>query len=469
MAARKTTKKTKEPAAKKAPKTPAPKRGFSLLDDGAVLIQNANAAATDLKHRKKNRRGGFATMDQVRREMTTLPHFMWQYLLSSYGLRRGCVLEIIGEPGVGKTSLVMSLLAQAMLYDNAPCFYTAGDSKPMAPNRIERLMHRDPVTAKKMAALISYSECHTLAEMQENWETWIKSMRGVGVKGDTALPLNIPLVTAIEHPGKLLSKAEALGYYDYADYLSDANKKKLKAVGEGSNLGHSNFAHGFFRRVQMVCDVYNVFIIWTSHQNENIDMSGSAPGYLPEKYKKLRNKTKNMGRAVDQNAAYQLILAHTGTSKLGDEANGKKIAVRVEKNSYGPHNREMEYELWDTHTRDTETFLEPVFHHEKAFAKLMAEKKLMGTTSSDGKLTCKPLGLIGLSEEEFEQAVLSDENTVNRLGKMLQIDGYDDTVDLIEKEAEQSAPKSEPPPPPPPESFTDPDNQEQESENESGE
>lgn len=437
MPPRKKKTEKEEPAPKSAKK--ATGTTFNLFDSGKAIIDNANALATDLKHRKKNRHGAFATMNEVRRSMTPLPHFLEQYLWGAYGLRQRMIFEIIGEEGTGKTSKVMQMLAQAMLFDNAPSLYSTGDQKLMDINRVRRVMHRDPVKAAQMSDFITFHKPHALHEMVENMEVWVRTMRGVASGIDKrafdSIPMEVPLVVALDHPGKLLSQAEALGYYDFADYMSAAGTKKLKQINEGSNLDHSKFAAGFMRRMQAFMDSFNVFLIWTSHQNEKIDMN-PAPGaaYLPEIYKKLTNKTKNMGRAVNQNAAYQVIIAKSGQTKDGnDEVNGIKVKERVEKNSYGPPGRIVEYELRNIHTTDTPTYQEPVFRYHENFCKMLAEKSYMSVTVSAEKYSCRQLGLVGLSAEDFEAAFLANQNAVDYLGKLLQIDGYDNTVDLIQE------------------------------------
>jgi len=446
--------KTKEAPAKAPPEKNKAAAGWSLFDHGKAIIDNANSVATDLKHRKKNRHGAFSSMSMVRRSMTPVPHFMEQFMLSAFGYRHRCILELIGEEALGKTTKVMQYLAQAMLYDNAPCLYSTADDKLMLPSRVERIMHRDPVIAKQMVDMITVHEPHALHEMVENMEWWVKTMRGkvpgFDKRGLDAIPMDIPLVVALEHPGKLLSKAEAAGYYDYADYMNAANAKKLKQINEGSNLDHSRFAAGFMRHMQAFQSSYNVFLIWTSHQNEKIDMSGGfSPSYIPEITKKLHNKTKNMGRAVNQNAAYQIIMAKNGVTKdANDEINGIKVKMRVEKNSYGPPGRIIEYELRNTHTTDTATYQEPVFYYHNGFCKLLADKGYMGVTVSAEKYSCKDLGLIGLSAEDFEAAFLADQEAVNRLGAILKIDGYDAIVDKIQEEMQVPQPPPEPPQPP---------------------
>jgi hypothetical protein len=214
-------------------------------------------------------------------------------------------------------------------------------------------------------------------------------------------------------------------------------------------LGHAKFVHGFMRRMQVMMEVENVFLILTSHQNDSIDMTGAAQAsYLPKVWSDLRNKSKNCGKAINQSAAYQLIMAKTGTVRSGDSIVGKKIKIRVDKNSYGPGEREIEFHIIDSHFTDTETCLEPAVVTHEWLAKFLAEKSIAGITVTDKKYSSKQLQVVGCSSEEICRAFKASLSHVEYAAKHLQIYGYDDLIDHLKNEFSSGNV-----PPPPPEEF----------------
>jgi RecA/RadA recombinase len=462
-----------KPREKKPRKSPAKTQGFSLFDDGAMaLVKAIGTAATETMHKKKNRRGGFVTVGQAQQQMTRLPDFAFQYLCGSYGIRNKTVLEIIGPENTGKTTLAFDLMAQAMLQNNSLCLFIPGDGKPMSASRAARIMHSHPVTGKRMVDMVTMKEAHALHEMVEVVENWVKAARGV-VPGSDKLRENhvsrdIPLWVTVEHFGKMLSKAEALGYYSFADYMSPANRTKAKQIGEGSNQGHAQFAHAFMRRMTALQDEYNFQLLLISHQNDDTSaMDGgpqTGPQFVSKEWKALRHITKNGGRATNQTASLQWVIIKTGDIvDENKEPMGIRCKMRTYKNSYGTPGREIQFEIRTVHNHDTPDYLERPIQTHKWLAKKMADNAWLGVKASDDTYSCKLLGVTGVTSEELYRALHSNQEVFDYLAKSLHFEGYDDTVNLIEEamlEAVRKKPEtpeetteetSDEMPPPPPE------------------
>jgi hypothetical protein len=205
----------------------------------------------------------------------------------------------------------------------------------------------------------------------------------------------------------------------------------------------------------LIMERQNVNFFLSSWQNQDVDMSGMASNF-PEMWKKLRNKTKNCGEAINQLSAYQFIIAKVGTAvDAAKNPTGSRIAVRCEKNSYGAPDREITYELRTNYAMDTDTYSEPVFHYGEWFAKFMADRKLLGTQSDSKLFSCKAYGLIGLTAPDFERQFMMIPDAVAYLGKQLRIDGFDPTVDEI-RAAIGEVTGEEPPAPPAPTTLVPP-------------
>lgn len=388
---------------------------------------------------RKNRTTDYRTMDQVRVELLPVRDFFFQHFLGSYGIPKRSLLEIIAGKGLGKTTLALWLAGGIIDKTGAPTLFLEGEGKPIDANRAIRTMSTDPVRAKKLLQSITFKSVKQLAEMHEQLLLFCRTWRGENVRGKKgiAIPRSIPLVVIVDPFSKLLNQAEANGFYDYNKNMDEANKKKVKDIGEGSNLGHSNWAAGWGRRLGHIMEFYNVLLIVTHHQNCKIDMGGGGGISLPENTAALYNTVKIGGKATEQNAATMIIMAQGGQVKdSGGNVQGKYINARVEKNSYGPGNRKASWELREVcEPFDIEgKYLDSALHFEDEMGKWMATEKLCGVTVDRKRYTSKELGLNGATGVELSQAFHSDLDMMNKLGKDLRMVGYDDLVDRIEAE-----------------------------------
>jgi hypothetical protein len=255
----------------------------------------------------------------------------------------------------------------------------------------------------------------------------VHTMRNV-----VGVPKSTPLVMAVDSWSKLMNASEAAGYYDYGDNLEAKAKKKQKGTNEGSNFVHSKWAHAWCRKLPSFLAVNNVILIIISHQNDSVDMGGGGSSFMSAESGALWNKKKIGGRAFNQNAALQLILARAGVAKDGTGNKiGTLIKMRVDKNSFGPTNRVMEYTLRNDRFADTEASLDPSLVFHEGLAKWFADERLLGTTASRKRYSCDPLGLVNATSEDFEYALQACPETLNEVGRSLQIYGYENVVDDI--------------------------------------
>ena len=233
--------------------------------------------------------------------------------------------------------------------------------------------------------------------------------------------------------GKLMSPQEADGFFDYGDKMDAEQKKKFKATNEGSNLGHSKWAAAFCRRLPYVLHHYNLVLLNNCHQNTKIDMSGSKkPSFMSEDTKASYNKTKIGGNAFNQNAAVQLILTACGGVKSTEgKTIGQKVKMRVDKNSYGPRDRVMEYEIINKDHQDTPNYIEPNIRFANDLAKWMTDEKLLGTTATRARYTSEAIGVVNATAADFANAFHANEEVVNQLGQDLRITGYGSPIDKI--------------------------------------
>lgn len=439
MAAKKATKKKTD---KNTTDTKASGRRYEydvLADECEDTLDAATEALLAMRERRKNRPTDFKTVTEIRRSMIPLRSFRMQYALGCYGLPEATLIEVIGGEHIGKSTLVHWISGGAML-QGVPCAIQETEGKALTPDWAMRAMHHDTATAQKMLKRLKvFEDVFELGQMEENLEDWVNVMRHkVGV------PLSTPLFMAVDSWSKLMNPSEAAGFYNYGDFMEADAKSKRKDTNDGSNFVHAKWAQAWCRKLPSFLKANNVTLLIVSHQNDNVDMSGKSSSFMSAEQGNLYNKKKIGGRAFNQNAAVQIILSRKGLAKdsAGDKI-GTQIAMRVDKNSYGPNNRTMEWTLRNDKFMDTEDTIDSslVFHED--MAKWMTDEKLLGLTASRKRYTCDDLGLVNATSEELEAALAARPEVLNALGKDLKIRGYENVVDKILNEIDQKVQEDE--------------------------
>lgn len=441
-AAKKTTRKTAKKAAKKVAKKAAAKKGAKQLPpvptDEASLLgllgQSQSTLAEKLVSRHKTPLA-FKRMSEVRKNYLDFHNIVLEELFANRGLVHQTMGEIIGPEGIGKTTLALYLIgiaARAL----CPCYYISTEQKPQDNLRALRSISSDRQRAEQLSRLITFSELHQITETLDHIEVWADTMRR-----EMRYPMDIPLVVVIDTWSKLLSDAEAAGWYELPKFLDEKAKKKLKQVGEASNMGHSKHGHSWARYMPSWLRKWNMILILVEHQNDDVVME-SGP-MARRAATPMTNKTRIGGRAFDQNAAWQLILGKKGQWKdsSSDTILGQEVAARMEKNSYGPYGRRTFWHIRNENLKDTPTFLDPALHFHVNFAKWVSDKKLFELEIRQGRCYSEKLGLHGADYREVWDAFHARPELVEKMGRDLKIRGYDDTIDRILEE-QQAAVKS---------------------------
>ena len=444
----------KKKTTKPTPNAPGAPRRYSfdiLSDEGEEVMETITRGVHDHFSKKKFKSTDFKSAAQVRSSMLPLRHMMLQWAFGSFGLAEKSMVEIIGPEAIGKTTLILNLMGFGMKV-GCPCYFQNTETKELPLERIKRCLSENKREADIMLNRLRRDSAHSLKESIEKLEAAVSFYRGKlgDKKSKRAVPLDTPIIAAIDVWGKLMGDGEAAGFYGYGSDMSSADvKKKLKEVGEGSNLQHSQFAAAWCRRLPAWLEENNVILIVSSHQNEKIDMGGGGgASFIPADVKAMYNKTKIGGRAFNQTASYQIILGKRAALKnTQNEIIGKTIQMRVDKNSYGPSDRKIEYDLVSEGLQDTETFQQSALDFDRSFARWLVSKKLLGATVESGRFSAKQLGVEGVTATELYSALQANDEMLNFLGAHLGIDGYNFDVEKA-KEALQEAPAIELPEPP---------------------
>ena len=390
---------------------------FNILDN-TNIVSRVQEALISLRAHRANKTVNICTYKTLPKDNKLLIEpITLQYTLGFKQFPAGTIFELIGGDGIGKTTLVFTLMGMFLRNANAPCLFinSEGTNKRLDDDRMASCISTSKNEAFKYLETITMAPGSALKETLEDADEWIKSMRTkVGV------PMDVPLVVAIDTISKLVppSEAKALGFGD---------AKKAKGLGESSNLEFSKLLHEWTRSRATFLSENNVFMIIVSHQNESINMSSfGSTAFIPEEVKTANNKTKIGGRALNQSAAVQASITKIKGIKSsdGNKVESHLIKFKVLKNSLGPDGRECTYRLRKENLKDTDTEFEPAIDFYSSIAELFAENEILDTTESRKRYTCEVLELFNLSAYEFGKAIQSNKEILNKVGELLKIKGY---------------------------------------------
>lgn len=407
---------------------------FNVLDEeNGDLVEKTREALHSVQSRRKNQPTGFRTMADVQRSMIPYRHFYLQWALGSYGMKEGSILEIIGKKHTGKSTLAFWLMGGAM-QAGVPCYLQEAENKELTLDWAGRALHQNRKVAQMMLNRLGVDSTFSLEQMNQQMMDWVNLIRGRIPGAKKVVPLDTPVLMVVDTMSKLMDQAQAAGFHDYGKNMDADAKKKKKNPGEGSKLGFSNFLHDMCDRLPYVQHSNNMSMIIVSQQNEKVDMGGGG-SYMSVDAADLYNTTVRGGQAIGQNAAVRVIVAY---SRLVKNTNGDKIGftskLRVEKNSYGPKDRVIEYDiLYDKHD-DTDTLMSPSVDFDRAMCDWMAENGHLETTVSSKRYSSPVLGVERVTAREFSRAFHANTQVRSFLGRTLGIAGYDDVIDEIVEE-----------------------------------
>tara|TARA_B100000579_G_scaffold437938_1_gene470089 strand:+ start:11561 stop:12826 length:1266 start_codon:yes stop_codon:yes gene_type:complete len=388
-------------------------KSFDLLSDDSYADQVKETMMTLAS--KKKRYSGVTDYDSVsKNHMELIDNVYFQHTIGMRGLPHGTLVEIMGQDGIGKTSLIWTLAGYAMM-QNSPFFLVESEAKPMDKNRVMRCLSSDKTIAKKMLDRVLVSCCTNLLDAVSEIEDWVDTQRQ-----DIGVPLDIPLVCAIDTFSKMMAPKEAEGRAYYEDSKTKKKAKTLEELGAGTNFEHAKYAQKWCRTLPAWLDNKNVILLIVSHQNQKIDM-GFGGGFVSDAF----NRTKIGGNAFNQNAALQLILTREGYLIHNGDKIGTKVKATVAKNSYGPEGGIIRYELvsrpW---LDDGENQQQSALYFDNTTAEWFAANGILNTRVERKRYTCESLGLTGVTADVFCNALRDNPDIINNLCSERHILGY---------------------------------------------
>lgn len=392
---------------------------FDLLNN-TDITQRAQEALISIRSRRKNANevtlGNYNDFPKLNGLLVEPINLQWALGFKQF--LPGTILELIGGDGIGKTTLVFSLMGMFMRSANSPCLFvnSEGSAKRLDNDRMASCLHTNRDIAYKLLSTISMDRGSALKDTLENIDEWVKMMRE-----KVNVPLEIPLVVAIDTLSKLVPPSEAtmIGFKE--------DGAKAKRLGESSNLEFSKLMHEWCRSRATFLEMNNVFMIVVSHQNENINMSrGFNPtAFMSDEQKAANNKTKIGGKALNQSASVQMSVTRIqGIKDSNGVVESHMLSLKVLKNSLGPDQRSCTYRLRKENLKDTPDTFEPALDFYSSIAEFFVKNDLFDTKESRKRYTSEELNLIGMTAYDFGKAVQENQSILDKVGEILHIRGY---------------------------------------------
>jgi len=386
--------------------------GFDLMADDFDIVDQTKESLMSLVANKKNR--GVSILDHFNFDGPCLPfkHFGLQLATRMKGLPSGKLYELIAKEGLGKSTLMFTLAGYG-LTSSIPSIYVETENKLMLQPRIERCLHNNREMAHKMAGKIIMAQAFNLSQC---WDTIRAEVDALRRKNRKVIPKPVPIFIVLDTFSKLLSNEEAVGRLTYGDFT---DTKKFKESGEAANFGHAKFSHIWCRELPLWLREENCILFVVSHKNDKVDMSFGAM-FASTKF----DKTKIGGNAFNQNAAAQFMISRKGFYKQSEETVGEILTITVVKNSYGPGNSELEYNLINKHNSDTDTEQEMALDFDTGLANFLVEEKLLDLSILRKRYTSPSLNLSNATATQFSEVFHQNTDLINFIGNKIQIAGY---------------------------------------------
>lgn len=406
----------------------------------------AESIITAISKKRKDKATQIQRSNKIENPSLPIPHMALEYLLDRRGLAANMLMEIVGEEGKGKSSLMYTIMGHIAHTTGAYCVYLNSEAKRLETRWLKRLVHpSDKVAEKLLENFIFFEDDITsLVDMDTRIREDLASIREVA-----GFNTNIPILVVIDALAKIKNNSEAEGMALFTEKGAAKTATGVEYVGQQPGVT-AKWLHTWTRGLPELLKAYNCTIAVVNGQNEKMSMGSPAAGKLAS----YKNDTATGGRAVRQSAAVRITMGYKGMLRESSAEVGKIIQAYCKKNSYGAESRSISYYLRDKNFTDEDTpsgrINGQALEFDEEFCTLLVTeaKSMLGITLEKKKFTWRTKGIESVTAKELYAFIVSDETIRNEVGAALRISGYidefgntinniDDSEDTSECEIEE--------------------------------
>jgi RecA/RadA recombinase len=384
----------------------------------------------------------FGESNLARKYMMGLEALPLQKVINAYGFRNCSIVDVVGEEGIGKTTLVMNIAGQIARVNNSPTIYLETEGKPLGEDRMLQALSQDPREARLLRdnAVAIYQGVDSFQKVYNTMLAALWNARYPSSKDVKGLPMEIPILVVLDTFSKLQGKIEAEAHAIVETKTKGKTIGSIEDVLKAGDFSHAKFAHRFSRMLPALMRNLNFVFMIIRHQNDAGVMDGGGGGTMsiPKSY----NTISIGGRAIPQSAALQLTAVRSSMIKRGTPPTnvGEVCRLKTMKNSYGPKGADADYAvIWHPDkfvNVSDEHFHGPALDYSFPFMQVLGATAGTGVTKvNNWSYNCKELGLEGVHPFELYRAIDKNESFKNKLGRMWNLAGYTDSLEAyIEKD-----------------------------------
>lgn len=440
----------------KAAKSDAPKpartkvvaSSYDVLSDDAgkrtkQVVSALHEASEKSMLTKKPRPTRCMLASNVKQSLLDYSCLEQQWIMCCRGAPRGGFRMVVGDEATGKSTLMFTDMAHAMLKYNARCLYIECEGKPLASDRMMQCMNSDPQKALKLLRNITMETAESTAQIFPKTEKWAKLQReGIKEKGKYVLeplPAHIPLVVVWDPIGALMTKEQAAGHVIWDAAVEDSKKHE---VGEGSNLTHAKFFWNLRRALPPFIRRYNMHVVAVFPAATGILMKQ----HEAKKYQQMSSWKETLmqmtwigGKALRGLASSILCLTHDGSiiNPTTKDIVRKVVKTMLRKNSYGPEGVLGVFHVDSELVPGGVTYLPPPIDFSPMLPDVLKRCNGLGFRMDDKSGLCRveKFGWNGLPLRTVHSLLHNTEGAVEDIAKSIGIPGYADFISLTESGA----------------------------------
>lgn len=370
----------------------------------------------------------FKSAGELKNNYLPWPNMYLEYLTGTPGIPQNDVVELLGSPEMGKTSLLFTLFGYWAHTMGAYCLHINTETKTFETERIKRLVHPNPTIANEIVEnnIFTINNIHFYEDIDSQLHSFC-----INLRREQNVPHHIPIVVAID---SLTNAAptemqEAISLDNVDDFLKAKKEKTSKRMAMDASwqaMWKTKLAH--------TLQELNFTLILVNGQSTNEFVIRGIGSNISE----ADNDTRKGGKAMKFLAGFRFTLTKPSSmNKIGAapkiiEGNthvGDSVFMKCLKTSHGVKGRAISYQIRFDKFDDTEDELQMGLDFDTSFCNFLVISKVLDISSHNKKFKSESLGLTPyMPPKEFCRKIMDDAEIRKKIGTIIGIPFYFDSI-----------------------------------------